>query len=911
MIYNYVESYLKSLTWKGEEDDKKEMEDIALRYMEYSRDYPADIQRMIENYNFTNGNIKREDYLFLCSVLGTDEGVLELIDNYNYIQQAINALTSEEFRRPFPFSVYTNSPRIRNRIEREKSEIQNSYGMTIFNTEIERMKRKMEIDLKDIPDEEKEAEKARLDQLYDNRYDRIGELSDIINKYETTANIEEILANKLLKYAYNKFDFKMIRNRCFRHMAISGYQAAEIYTTNRYQPPIVEDINPINLYYHKSPDITYIGDGMYAGRFKLLTFSDALYKYGNYIDEDKMRLIFSGTQGTAFGQDDFVFDGDKNNIFKRRRVNDPSRKYSGRGSVIYGEVNDPVYGVPGDGFVGINALRGMAGANGSTYTLQNSYLIEENVLYWKYPIRLGKVTYINDYGEVDFTFVSSDFIIPDEAIKEKVKPDYTGVDKIEWSWTDYRDNPIKIEWIVVDTVYVAAKLGEHLVMCEPVTDAYRSLKNPYKVKLNIDGVAMNNLNSFPSSFVDMMKPWNIFIIAMFGRLKKLIKLDRGKVIGLNINMVTGAKMTPEQMMSSADKLGTIFYNPIGNIQDDSTAYLAQGKPMESIDVSNFQTMQQYIQIIEFLESNLLKSAGLNPQRMANSSPSATASDNHRDMQTSQTITEPIFVLHDSLWVRIMTQYMEQLFTYITEYTSVFETILNDEEKVLIETGLININDNYNLMVSDIGRNKEILDIVQQQVLSLIQNGMVTMPQFINMLYSDDVIEIKRQAQDYEDLQREREEQAQKGQQDHEIRLEEEKRKTQEDAQIHDMMITKIDSYVKMYIEKFKAQSLAYSMDGNKDYNKDGIPDYMQMEQLNRKLDIEERKNELKEYEIEANRKSKEVEQDIKERLSESKVSTSEAQLDLKRQELESKRKSEENKLDLDYYKNTLTTNNNN
>lgn len=910
MIFNYMESYLDSFSSKGLNYDVKEMEDVALRYMEYSRDYPADIERMIENYNFTNGNIKREDYLFLCSVVGTDEGVLELIDNYNYIQQAINALTGEEFRRPFPFSVYTNSPRIRNRIEREKSNIHTNYSMVIFNTEIERMKRQMEIDMKDIPKEEKEAELARLEEVYNNRYDRIGEISELISKYESTANIEEILANKILKYAYNKFNFRMIRNRCFRHMAISGYQAVEIYTTNRYHPPIIEDINPINLYYHKSPDVTYISDGIYAGRFKSLTPSDAIYKYGKYLNEEKIKLIFSGIGGYGYGNDDYVFDGNKNNIFKRRQVHDPSRKYSGRGGTIYGEVTDPSYGVPGEGFIGINALKGMPGANGSTYTIQDSHLIEENVLYWKYPMRLGKVTYINDYNEVDFTFVSSDFIIPDEAVKETIKPEYTGVTKTEWSWTDYRDNPIKIEWIVVDTVYTAAKLNDHLVMCEPVVDAYRSLKNPYKVKLNIDGVAMNNLNSFPSSFVDMMKPWNIFIIAMFGRFKKLVKLDKGKVIGLNINMVTGAKMTPEQMMSSADKLGVVFYNPLGNIQDDSTAYLAQGKPIESVDVSNYQTMQQYMQIIEFLESNLLKAAGLNPQRMANSSGNSTASDNNRDMQTSQTITEPIFVLHDSLWVRVMTQYMEQLFTYISDYTNFFESILNDEEKVLIESGLININDNYNLSVGDVGKNKEILDIVQQQVLGLIQNGMVTMPQFINMLYTDDVIEIKRQSQEYEDEKRAREDQQQQSQQEHELKLEEERRKTQEDAQLHDMMITKIDSYVKMYIEKFKAQSLAYSMDGNKDYNKDGVPDYMQMEQINRKLDIEERKNQIKEYEIEANRKNKELEQELKERLGESKVSTNEAQLDLKRQELESKRKSEENKLDLDYYKNTLTNNNN-
>lgn len=898
MIFNYIESYLESHKYNRDKERQEYMERMTNHYIDQSKDYAQDLDRMIENYNIKNGRLRREDYVQLCTVTGSGEESLALVDNYNLINNAISVLKGEELKRPFPFAIASNSQRIRNRIEREKTDMLLKYSAKIFNIEMEKAKRMMELESQNLSEEEAQEKMEQLEKEFENRYDGIQDIASIISNYESIANIEEATANKLIKALYKKFDFKKIKNRCFEHLIISGYEFVEIYSNNKYQVPRIAELNPLDVFYSKTNNIEYIEDAQYAGRRSMISPDQAIDKWGEYLDDDKIREIFSYRNTMGYGNDDFVFDGSANNPFKRKRVNDPTRSgYSHTSSRHYragiGTFVDP----DGANFITVNSNATLPGLHSSTYGVTQMPQIEEIVLYWKSIVEIGKVTYINEYNEVDYTFTTSDFVVPSDAKKVITKPTNTGVPTIEWEWTDHNGNPIKLEWIKVNTVNKSVKLGNTIIVCEPLKDVYRSLKDPYQVKLPINGVAMNNINTYPVSYVDMMKPWQKLFTMMMARFLRTIKLDRGTVLGLNLPLLTSTGYEMEKVMSILDKQNIFLYDSLSAAQDPETAYLAQGTPITNVDISSHNTLQRYMEILQFIQNNLIESAGLNPQRMANSSEGNTATDNTRDMQTSQTITEPVFYLHDCLWESIMRSYMETVFTFLTDSSGMMESILNDEEKVLIDLSLIDIRDNYNLIVTNVGRNRDILEIVQQQVLSLIQNQMITLPQMINMLYTDDIIELKNQAIQYDLDQKEHEKQMQMSEQEHEVRMEQERRKTAEDAQIHENWLKYMDNTTKMYIEKFKAMALASGMDTQKDYNKDGVADYMQIEQIERKLELEERKTALKERELQDRHNAKMKELDIKENNTQESNSVKQTQLSLQQAEMDARTRLEREKLE--------------
>jgi hypothetical protein len=56
---------------------------------------------------------------------------------------------------------------------------------------------------------------------------------------------------------------------------------------------VIEVLNPLNTFYHKSPECKFIEDGLYAGYRYYTTISDAMDTYQDYLTEDQLDRLES------------------------------------------------------------------------------------------------------------------------------------------------------------------------------------------------------------------------------------------------------------------------------------------------------------------------------------------------------------------------------------------------------------------------------------------------------------------------------------------------------------------------------------------------------------------------------------------------------------------------------------------
>lgn len=861
-----------------------------------ANDFYPDYSRMLENYKLKNGQLKKEDYRYLCGTLGNNEKTDIFIDRYNFTNNIIESMKGEELGRPFPFTVVANSDRINNRTERLKRDAINNLIEKIFAIEVEKATKIIDLEMSKIPKEEMEAQQAKLDKEFQKRFNNLPKIKDVFLKYESIQSIEEITMNKVMKILYNKHNIKRIKNNCFEDLLLSASEFVEVYCDHENELPSLKRLNPLKVFYQKSPDIEWIHQSDFAGYRERISVDQAIEWYGEYMNEDDFNdLINQGANWGITGMDQkFFSDGKNPNPIDSQRFGKHGSGYGSSGNFYDDWMNVGMneYGGDTHGFIPnpINSTDYL----GLHTTLQrrnmNRY-IDKYIVYWKSKRKIGRLTYVNEYGELDSTIVDESFVVPKDAKKTLTRKDNLTKDKIEYSWLDARENKMTIEWMWINEVWRGVRLGRKHIIVEPMVATYRSLLNPFEVKLPIYGIVVNNANAIALSKMDSMKPWQKLYFAMMAKFLKMINQDRGVWTYIN-TMFMDKEIGVADTMAMAEDQGYILFNPMMSAKDGGQAWLAQMKIAEKIDMSNFQAIQQYITLLQFIEENIIKAAGMSAQRVAQTVANSTATDNYRETQSSMNITEPLFYAHDVFWEHVMKGYMEMVLIVLSDNSGILREVLNDEEKSVIDLGFISLVDNYSLRIGNSGKQVRILERMQDLAQALIQNDKVNIGQLIKLMKTDNLTEFQVYIDEIEEQNRQREEAMQKSQQEHEKEMAAEQIKLQEDLQKSELDKEFLKGYMAYSRDQMKAIYDNQSFDAEKDYNRDGIADYLQLEQMQQKIDIDKRKVDLEAARLEMESKVKERELSVKDRDGEIKREKQNIDAELTEAEMRNKEKIE-------------------
>lgn len=407
-------------------------------------------------------------------------------------------------------------------------------------------------------------------------------------------------------------------------------------------------------------------------------------------------------------------------------------------------------------------------------------------VYWKSYRKIKKVKSFNpETGEEEFNFYNETY--------------YCDSDKGETEETF---------WIT--EAWEGTKIGVDIyVNVRPRLVQYNRLSNPSNCHFGIVGSIYTSNGYNPYSLVDIMKPYAYLYDVVHDRLNKILAKNLGKIIRMDFAKVP----------KGWDVEKWLYYIKVNNIAAEDSFKegnigQATGKLAGAmnnalsgvIDASLGNEIQQYLSLLEWIDSKLGSLAGISKQREGQISNRETVGGVERATLQSSHITEWLFFTHDSVKKRALECFLETAKIALRGRKKKFEYILPTGAKQIYEIdGDAFAECDYGIVVDNgIGAQElnQKLDMLAQAGL---QNGMdfsTIMKLYGSMSLAEKQRMIERSEQKkLEQAQQQQQQQIQMQQQQLQQQAQIEEQKRQYEYQIH-----KEDNEVKVLIAQINASA---------------------------------------------------------------------------------------------------------
>lgn len=613
----------KDEDWKKDTMDSLESIALAQRNSNIS---------LIENYEMVKGKFVfshyfgDEGYDSMLNQLSKEFSIPNYLKHYDIISPVVNTLLGEWSKRPDSFRVKDWSEKGTNEFKRQKKELLAKYVEDTINIEIN--KRLLDMGLTDIePQSEEEAQQLQqqIEQV------RQSMTPPEIEQYMKTdfSTAAEMWGNNRLKADKQRFNLDekekrefedmLVADRCFRHFFL---------TANGYSQ---ETWNPVNTFYHKSPDVEYIEDGDYVGRVFTMTLSDIIDRYGYLMTEEQLEKL--------------TYD------YKKTKTNWAEAKGY---SYVYDEYMVPFQGYPG--YQAANSTIGPFDKGESTIPfLDNTMLnnIQKDGIfttgngfysiteaYWKSQETIGLLTYMDEEtGLIIKKLVDEHYIKPKHIVESKnIFSDEQDVNTITYTKVNRIWKGIKINLGNREqSIYLDIK---------PLEFQFKGDLNVYGAKLPVCGQVFSIRNSRSMSLVDMMKPHQIGYNVAMNQLYQLCEKEVGSFLIFDVNMFPNAKDWGGEdswgkWMTIAKSLNML---PIDTSPTNTqgAASAAGGQFPKILNLELGAQMMSRMNIAKFFEEQAMKQVGFNQYRLGQFASTSTATGIQQGDSQSQAQTETYF-----------------------------------------------------------------------------------------------------------------------------------------------------------------------------------------------------------------------------------------------------------------------------
>jgi hypothetical protein len=644
--------------------------DAADKYSFYNNERVRQtVQNRVINLNLYNGIVSSEDMIQTLNPQQIDaEFITKKIPHKPIMVPKIDVLVGEEINRPFDwFFTVVNKDAISKK-EEEKSKLVKEKLISILQQGLS-------------------EEEAQQELEKHNKY----------LKYNFQDSRERMV-NHLLKHYYEELGFENKLNAGLKDVFI---MAEEIYQCDIVSgEPTFEKLNPIKVHSVRSGNSSKIEDS------DLIVIEDH-WSPGKIIDvfydELKSADIDTITEySTSTGSSKYTTD-DENHLLLRDQHSEV--------------LND---------YIGIAEINGHQFSSSFIDSAGNVRILR---VYWRSQKKIFKLKFYDEYGEVDYKYVSEEYI-PNEDLGEEV--------------TTYWVN----EW------WEGTKIGKDIyIRMRPKPVQYNRLSNPSVCGPGIVGEVYNTTQGRAVSMVDKMKNYQYLYDVIWDRLNTAIAKNLGKILLLDISLIP-AGWEPEKWIAQATKLG------IGVIDGfkEGNAGAAQGKlagqmngtNTRAIDLETGNYIQQHIQLLEFIKTEMGEIAGISKQREGNISNRETVGGVERGVTQSSHITEWWFMKHEEVKRRCLSVFLETAKIALKDNTKKLQFITDDMSMQIIDIDGNEINEaDYGLVVSSSANIKKVHQTLETLAQAFLQNG-GSYTTVIDILTSQSLADIRRKIEDSEE-----------------------------------------------------------------------------------------------------------------------------------------------------------------
>ena len=397
---------------------------------------------------------------------------------------------------------------------------------------------------------------------------------------------------------------------------------------------------------------------------------------------------------------------------------------------------------------------------------------------------------------------------------------------------------LNVEWKWITEVWEGYRAGEDLYIgIQPLEYQYTSSDNPNSQRLPYTGVVYNNTNSRPRSLVSMMKPLQYMYIVLWYRLELAMARDKGKVVNMDITQIPKSmNIDVSKWMHYLSALGVNFINPYEegwDIPGREGGKPSQFNQITALDLTMANTIDQYINLMDKIESMLSEISGVSKQREGSISSNELVGNVERSVVQSAHITEPWFWTHNQVKRECLTMLLNTArWAWKDSSKTHLQYILDDATRAFLTLSDDMLYEDFDIFIEDTTKNQQYIETLKQLMQPAMQNG-ASLLDIAEIITMDNISMIKSRLEEIEQKRMEQQqamEQAQAEREQQAIQM-------QNEIKEEELMIKEAE----MDLEKYKidqdnatkitvAQLNAYRGAENMDQDGNGIPDPVEIAQ---------------------------------------------------------------------------------
>lgn len=394
---------------------------------------------------------------------------------------------------------------------------------------------------------------------------------------------------------------------------------------------------------------------------------------------------------------------------------------------------------------------------------------------------------------------------------------------------------LNVEWKWIIETYEGYRAGEDLYFgMQPIEYQFVSADNPNAQRLPYTGVIYNNTNSKPRSLVSMMKPLQYMYIVLWYRLELAMARDKGKVVNMDITQIPKSmNIDVSKWMHYLSALGVNFINPYEegwDIPGREGGKPAQFNQITALDLTMANTINQYIMLMDKIESMLSEISGVSKQREGSISSNELVGNVERSVVQSAHITEPWFWTHNQVKREAISMLLNTSKWAWKDNKTNLQYILDDAARAFITLSDSFFYEDYDVFVEDTTKNQQQIDALKNLMQPAMQNG-ASLLDITEIITMDNVTMIKNKLEEIEQKRMEQQQAMEQAQAEREQQM----LQMQNEVKEEELMLKEAEMDLKKYeIDSNNATKItvaqlnAYRGAENMDQNGNGIPDTMEI-----------------------------------------------------------------------------------
>lgn len=443
---------------------------------------------------------------------------------------------------------------------------------------------------------------------------------------------------------------------------------------------------------------------------------------------------------------------------------------------------------------------------------------------WKGLRKIGFLTYIDPNGEVQERIVEENYKISKEF----------GDLELKWKWLPEVHEGYKVK--LADPIYLS--MG-------PMIGQFKDMDNLHECKLPYIGVAYDNLNSETTSVVDRIKAYQYYYNIIMYRIELLMASDKGKILMMNINSIpksAGIDIKKWHYYAEATKVAWVNPNEEGNRNIDISQI------NRVLDMSLASDINNYINLASYIERKAGEAIGIPKEMEAQINTQQSVGNVRQTILQASNILEPMFEMHNYVKRNAITRLLEVAKeAYAGTKARMLRYVLDDLSIGMLEMNpQLLYNSTYGIEVASSSKAHEAKEMVKQLAHAGMQNQMFNMADIIKIIKSDGLQEAEDLLKVAEETKREQMEgqQMRMKQMDQQMQQEKIKARQMEKEFDRETEIIITDKRIQGDIQKQAMLSMGFAED--KDIDKDGKPDVLEVAQHGLDAEIQARKQQLAE-----------------------------------------------------------------